>query len=74
MQRYILQCQTLDNLKRVRKSSLAGVFAELHLAEAYMARRNAVSGQNLVWNLSVWTDPAHVWVKNSDSVPKMLDN
>ena len=60
MERYILEVQKLDSMRRVKHSTIAGVFRSLKAVEAY--KQHADPG--LVFSIKCWTDPAHRWSVN----------
>lgn len=64
MERYILECATVDSLGRPRNKTLEGVFETLDKLTEYMQAVMANDKTVRRWEVSHMLDPAHVWVKH----------
>jgi hypothetical protein len=64
MERYILECSTVDSLGRPRGKTIVGVFETLDKLTEHM--QTSMQADDLIkrWDVSHMVDPAHLWVKN----------
>jgi hypothetical protein len=63
MERYILECATVDSMNRPRQRRLVGVFKTTEEVTTYMKSVIDTEHRRYDWTVSAMTDPAHAWVQ-----------
>lgn len=63
MERYILECATVDSLNRPRNPQIVGIFKNLTDVQEHMKKvMNSEPDTRHRWNVNQIIDPVHVWL------------